>query len=280
MNNLGFHCHNLNVFQETVIDNGLKRCEFYNLPLNELSRLKQLIFKHKLDWSIHTPLFQIDWYPQPPTWSFLCDEDKDRQELTMKMVTLTTQYAEELGAEYMIVHFPSPGSSQTNGDDDKIKNIARRNCNRLAELVVKRKVNVHIEGVGASPLINSEFLTSILKEFTPLRYCFDTAHTNLAAIKYRFDLYDMYKELLPYLGSMHLWNTRGRDDYLTYHHVPVHPNQNPDDGWVDISRILQSLDSLRRSLPIIYESEPSYPKDLGGYDYREGVTWVKELLET
>jgi len=279
MSNLGFHCHNLDIVQETIIDNGLKRGEFYNLPLDELPRLKQLLAKHNLDWSIHTPLFQLDWYPQPPTWSFLCDEDRDKQELTMKMVTLTSQYAQELGAEYTIVHFPSPGS-ETPTNEDKVKDIARRNCNRLAELSIERKVNIHVEGVGASPLINTEFLTSVLKEFTPLRYCFDTAHSNLAAIKYDFDLYDLYKQLIPFLGSMHLWNTRGRDDYLAYRHVPVHPSQDPENGWVDIARLLQSLNSLKGTLAIIYESEPSYPEELGGYDYREGVMWVKELLET
>lgn len=277
MSNLGFHCHDLDIVEETIIGNGLRRGEFYNLPLDELPRLKHLIEHHKLDWSIHTPLIQIDWYPQPPTWSFLCDEDKDKQALTMKMITLTVQHAEELGAEYIVVHFPSPGSDSN--DDDKNWDIATRNCDRLAELSVKRKVSIHVEGVGASPLINAEFLTSVLKEFSPLRYCFDTAHTNLAALEYDFDLYDLHKELLPYLGSMHLWNTRGRDDYLAYHHIPVHPSQNAEDGWVDISRLLKTLNHSRSTLPIIYESQPFYPEELGGYDYKEGVKWVKELLE-
>ena len=277
MSNLGFHCHDLDIVEDTIIGNGLRRGEFYNLPLNELPRLKHLIEHHKLDWSIHTPLIQIDWYPQPPTWSFLCDEDKDKQALTMKMITMTVQHAEELGAEYIVVHFPSPGSDSN--DDDKNWDIATRNCDRLAELSVKRKVSIHVEGVGASPLINAEFLTSVLKEFSPLRYCFDTAHTNLAALEYDFDLYDLHKELLPYLGSMHLWNTRGRDDYLAYHHIPVHPSQNADDGWVDISRLLRTLNHSRSILPIIYESQPFYPEELGGYDYKEGVKWVKELLE-
>ena len=278
MSNLGFHCHDLDIVEDTIIGNGLRRGEFYNLPLDELHRLKNLIEHYKLDWSIHTPLIQLDWYPQPPTWSFLCDEDKDKQDLTIKMITLTAQHAEELGAEYIVVHFPSPGSDTD--CDDKHVDIARRSCDRLADISVKRKISIHVEGVGASSLINAEFLTTVLKEFSPLRYCFDTAHTNLAALEHEFDLYELYRELLPYLGSMHLWNTRGRDDYLAYRHVPVHPSQSTEDGWVDIPRLLKELNNSRSTLPIIYESEPSYPEELGGYDYKEGVNWIKELLET
>ena len=134
--------------------------------------------------------------------------------------------------------------------------------------------------MGQSRLINAGFLTAVLKEYTPLRYCFDTAHANLAAIYNEFDVYEFHGEMLPYLGSVHLWNTRSRDDYLAFRHIPVHPSQLPDDGWVDIPRILRAVRDSDRTLPVIFESMPSYPESLGDYDYREGVKWVKELLET
>jgi sugar phosphate isomerase/epimerase len=265
-----------------IIGNGLKRGEFYNLPPDDLARLRKLIDRHKLAWSIHAPLIQLDWYPRPPTWSFLCDEDRDNRELTMKMVNLTINHAEEFGAEYVVVHFPSPAShAPTENPDEKIRAIAWKSCDRLAELSVKRGVLLHIEGVGASPLINAEFLTSVLEQYSPpLKYCFDTAHSYLAAQSNDFDLYEFEKELLPYLGSVHLWNTRGRDDYNAYRHIPVHPSQSADEGWVDIARILKILGSKGNSLPLIFESDRLYPEALGKYDYREGVKWVKELLAT
>ena len=280
MISLGFHCHQVDALEEIIVGNGLKHGEFYNLPADDLPRLMQLIEHHKLDWSIHTPLTRLDWYPQPPTWSFLCDVDSDNREVTMKMITLTMDQAEEYGAEYVVVHFPSPASDASDESDEKLETIAWRSCERLAELSFKRNIPIHIEGVGQSRLINAEFLKAALKEFSPLSYCFDTAHANLAAMYNGLDLYELEVELLPYLGSIHLWNTRSRDDYLAFHHIPVHPSQSAEDGWVDIARVLRALDSDRNSLSIIFESEPSYPESLGNYDYREGVKWVKELLET
>ena len=279
MANLGFHCHQLDILEEVTVGNGLTRCELYNLPADELPRLRQLIDHHKLDWSIHTPLVRIDWYPQPPTWSFLCDVDKDNRDLTMKMITQTVQHAEEFGAEYVIVHFPAPASDASDENEGKLEEIAWRSCERIAELSFKRNVPIHIEGIGQTHLINAEFLCAMLKEFSPLRYCFDTAHSNLSTQYNSSDLYGLEEELLPYIGSMHLWNTRSRDDYLAFRHIPVHPSQDPGDGWVDIPRVMRALGTKKGSLPIIFESEPQFPKALGAHDYREGIEWVKELLE-
>jgi sugar phosphate isomerase/epimerase len=264
-----------------ILGNGLSRGEFYNLRATEFPRLKRLIGKHKLAWSIHAPLVQLDWYPQPPTWSFLCDPDSDKRELTMKMIMLSIEHAEELGAEYMVVHFPSPISEEHNENKAKLESIARKSCDRLAELSLKRKVPIHVEGVGATPLINAEFLTPLLEDYAPpLHYCFDTAHTQLASLSNDFDLYDFEKELLPYLGSVHLWNTRGKHDYVAYRHIPVHPSQSAAEGWVDIANVLKIMGSAKSSLPIIFESDRLYPEKLGEFDYREGVKWVKDLVET
>jgi len=199
----------------------------------------------------------------------------------MKMVTLTMEHADELGAEYAVVHFPSPTSEESDEGGAKVEAIAWKSCDRLAELSLKRGIPIHIEGVGASALINAAFLKRVLREYSPLlQYCFDTAHTHLAAMQNGFDLYAFEAELLPYLGSVHLWNIRSKADYLAFRHIPVHPSQSAEDGWVDIARVLQTMGSIRDSLPIIFESERFYPEALGNYNYIEGVQWVKKLLET
>jgi len=279
MNKLGFHCNSIDVLEEVIVGNGLNRGEFYNFPEDDLPELKRLIKHHKLDWSIHTPLIRIDWYPQPPTWSFLCDVDEDKAELTMKMVELTMDYADELGAEYIVVHFPSPSSDSSGTDKNKLTDIALGNFERLAELSYRRKVAVHIEGVGVSPMINIEFLRKILEDYPHFRYCMDIAHSSMAATGNGFDLYEFQEQIMPYLGSVHLWNTRGREDYITFRHIPVHPSQIPAEGWVDVERIIRALNCDGGSLPIIFESMPSYPRELGDFHYREGVKWVKELLK-
>ncbi len=72
MDKLGFHCHGLDHFEQVIIRNSLQRGEFYNFPPEELPMLKKKVFRYNLAVSIHSPLLKPSWYPDPPTWSFLC----------------------------------------------------------------------------------------------------------------------------------------------------------------------------------------------------------------
>ena len=83
------------------------------MPREDLPSLKREIESHGLTMSIHCPLVKPEWYPEPPTWAFLCDVDKDRRELNLEMIRQTMEMAKVFGAEYVVVHFPSPPSEAT-----------------------------------------------------------------------------------------------------------------------------------------------------------------------
>lgn len=276
LENIGFHCNRLRHFDTAITENNLCRGEFFNFPPTELTGLIRTILSRNLACSIHTPLIKPDWYPDPPTWSFLCDVDKDSRNRTFRMITEALAHAEEIGAEYIVVHFPTPSTDGSGENRDKLLSIAWKSCDQLAELSVKRGVSIHIEGLGNSPYLNDGFITEALTQY-PLRYCFDTGHMNLASKFNEFDLYEFAEEIAPFVGSIHLWNNRGHDDYLTYRHIAVHPSQDPEEGWADIRRLLEIL---KPSCPMILENPLSYPEALGNYDYRDGVQWVKEILTT
>ncbi len=108
---LGIHCNRLSHVEERITGNGLGHGEFYNFPKEHLPNLKHWLLSHDATMSIHTPLARVDWYPQPPTWSFLCDPDRDKRELNLRLVSETLDYGEDFGAEYVVVHFPAPPQS-------------------------------------------------------------------------------------------------------------------------------------------------------------------------
>ncbi len=273
---LGFHCHDLKGISEGILGNGLNRGEFFNFPPEEIPELAKELLRRGLLRSIHSPLLKPDWYPDPPTWSFLCDVNTDSRNRTFKMIVETLVQAGDFGAEYVIVHFPIPCTDGAGESESKLKSIAWKSCDQLAELSEKYGMSIHIEGLGNSPHLNDGFLADALKQY-PLRYCFDTGHMRLASQARGFDLYEFAAEIAPFVGSVHLWNNRGVDDYLSFRHIPIHPSQDPEEGWADIKRLLEIL---KPSYPVIFESPPSYPEALGDYDYRDGVKWVKEILAT
>ena len=271
---LGFHCHGMDHFEEVILRNGLRRGEFLNFPREETLKLKQEIYRLNLSSSIHVPLVKPYWYPAAATWSFICDEDPDKRKLTLRMVEETLKLASEFKAQYVVVHYPSP-ELQTD-DYHSLEKIGRESAELLSELGKRYSIPIHIEGTGPTPLLNFDFLARV-SSFPYLRYCFDCGHMHISSKILGFDLYQMASHMLPYIGSVHVWNNRGLEDYLSFHHIPVHPHQNPNEGWVDIEHFLHIIAS-QNDCPIILESNPSYPSELGGRDYRDGVEWVKEIL--
>ncbi len=278
MSRLGYHCHALDHLDEAILSNGLQRGEFYNFYPESLSDLSRRIERHGLAASIHAPLVRMPWYPSPPTLSFLCDVDEDRRSLSLAMVEETMKAAEAFGAEYVVVHFPVTPTTGTGGlSPGQLKDIAWDSAGRLAEYSDRHGVPIHMEGFGPSPFMNVGFLNEVMRGFPCLRYCFDTGHMHIASQRDGFDLYEFAGGLAPNIGSVHVWNSRGLEDYLSFGHIPVHPLQRPEDGWVDTARVLRLIIAGNPGCRIILESGLRYPQSLGGHDFREGVQWVREL---
>ena len=276
MSKLGFHCNRFNHIHDGIITNGLGRGEFYNFPAEELPLLRKEIHRRNILSSIHAPLVRPEWYPDPPTWSFLCDTEKGKRELSMRMIRETLEVAGEYNAEYVVVHFPSPIADGKTSDYSELKAIAMESCYLLDKLVDRYCMPVHIEGFGPSPFLNTDFLNEVFSLFHNLRYCFDLGHMNLAAERGDVDLNEFGHCIKLNIGSIHLWNNRGIEDYRQFRHIPVHPSQQSEHGWADVATILNEIGGLAHS--IIFESSHKYPESLGDYDYRDGVEWVKQLV--
>jgi sugar phosphate isomerase/epimerase len=276
MNKLGFHCKALSHIQDRLLSNGLQRGEFYNMPPGDTADLQRLVKQHRLAASVHTPLVQTPWYPDPPTWAFLCDPDQEKRTLNLRLIEETLCRVQGW-AEYVVVHFPSPPVSDSDGPEE-IRNIAEESALKLAQLSRKYGTPIHVEGFGPSPLLSVDFLKQVLAQCPELRYCFDTGHMNLAAKRDGLDIFHFAQEMSPYIGSMHLWNARNFDDYVHFRHIPVHPGQRPEQGWADIPRLVKTVLAQNDSCAIILESNDGYPAELGGYDYREGIAWLKQLI--
>ena len=279
MTELGFHCHDLSHFDTVIVSNGLLRGEFYNFAPETLPALTEEIKRHNLTASVHTPLVKSPWYPTPPTLSYLCDVDEGRRQLSRRMVKETMDTAADFGAEYVVVHFPTPPLASVDGMSYReLRGIAWASAVFLSELAQKHRVQVHCEGFGPSPFLTPEFIVQVTSQLPGLRYCFDVGHMHVASIRDAFDLYQFARQVAPYVGSVHLWNNRGERDYFAFGHIPVHPCQRPEDGWVDIARILDIIMTGSPDCRIILESGVHYPEALGRHDFRDGVKWVKGLL--
>ncbi|MDO8673294.1 MAG: sugar phosphate isomerase/epimerase family protein [Dehalococcoidia bacterium] len=281
MRNLGIHCNRIQHFDDRIIENGLTWGEFFSLPREHFEILRTKVKDNGTTVSIHLPLLETPWYPHAVTWSLLNDLSPERRELTFKMVEETLQLASDLNPRYMVVHFPTPGAEHS-GEVSHVMalDIGRRSAERLARLSEAYGVPIMIEGFGPSPLLNPEFLMEVVTTYPSLRYCLDIAHTFISSQRDGFDYFEFVRAMAPHIGTVHLWSTRGIQDYLAYRHIPLHPTLKPEDGWVDVEGTLRHVRQVNPDCPAIIEHGDRFPPGLGPTNYREGVEWIKGIVKT
>jgi len=279
-NRLGFHCENPAEIRNRVLANHLARVELYDLEAADLPEVQQILSAHGLRAGVHCPLVMPDWYSFAPTASFLLgDAGEKLRELTFRLIIQTLQEAQKLGAKYIVVHFPKPAPEpqQQPGLKPQV-DIAWDSAHRLARLAREFHTRICIEGFGERPFLSVGFLIEVLDAFPELDYCFDVGHIHLAALRGVLDYQEFLGQLAPRIGCVHLWNTRGPEDYAEFSHLPVHPTQAPNAGWVDIPWTLRTIREASPEASITFEHGIQFPPPFK-LDYREGVEWVKCILD-
>jgi shikimate kinase len=281
MNVLGVHCNRLEHLTTRLLGLGFTRGEFYNFVPDHLPTVKQFIREHGIVPSVHCPLRKAPWYPHPVTWSFLTtDVHHAERQLSLRLVEQALQDAQDIGATYMVVHYPTPASDRAGEMSlDEQYAVAWDSARRLNEWAQSFAIPIHIEGFGPSPFLTPDFLCQILTAFRNLRYCFDTGHMQIAAQRDGLDYFAFLERLAPYLGSLHIWNTRGMDDYRAYHHLSVHPQLDPAAGWVDIERVVRTVRAVNPCVPFVLEFSDSFPAEFG-LNFEAGIEWFKELVNS
>jgi sugar phosphate isomerase/epimerase len=277
---LGFRCESPDQIRERVLANGLSLVELNMIDISDLSEIKQMIVDHDLTVGVHSPLIMHAWYPFTPTASFLLgDAGEDLKELTLRFVSQTLEDSRDLGAAYVVAHFPKPAPADHQQPDwTPQMEVAWDSAARLAQLAEKYQIRVNIEGFGERPFLSTDFLTRVLTTFPALSYCFDVGHIHLAALHGVLDYFDFLRRLAPYIGSVHLWNTRGPQDYAEYSHLPTHPSQQPASGWANIPRTVRIIREINPDAIFIFEHSTQFPSPFE-LDYREGVDWIRQVLD-
>jgi len=277
---LGFRCETPDQIRERVLANGLSHVELNTINAADLPEIKQLVADHGLTVGVHSPLIMPDWYPFPPTASFLLgDAGQELKALTLRFMAQTLADSRDLQPMYVVAHFPKPAPTDNVQPKWILQmEMAWDSAARLAELAEKYQIRINIEGFGKRPFLSADFLTEILTAFPTLSYCFDVGHIHLAALRGVLDYFDFLNRLAPYIGSVHLWNTRSPQDYARYSHLPIHPSQRPDSGWADIDQTVRIIREANPNVTFVFEHGIQFPVPFE-LDYREGVDWIKNQLE-
>ncbi len=276
---LSIHCNRLSHLTHRVIELGFCRSEFYNLSPEDMPIFKRFIRDRGITPSVHCPLRKAPWYPYPVTWSFLTSENHDEQRaLSFRLIEESLRDAADIDAAYVVVHYPNPAPASPDQIPlDRQHETAWKSARRLQEMSEIYGVPIYIEGFGPTPFMSPDFLASVFLAYPALRYCFDTGHIALMAQRDGLNYFGFLEAIAPYIGCVHVWNTRGMADYERYHHLPPHPALKPSDGWVDIERVVAKTRAANPAAVFVLEYTHDMPPEFG-LNHAEGIAWFKELV--
>ncbi|MTI49243.1 sugar phosphate isomerase/epimerase family protein [Sporosalibacterium faouarense] len=247
---------------------GIEACMFPNEK--EVGVLVEEAKKHKFKMGIHFSLFQGSYRLRDPLFLSL---DSNEVEKSYKAFKSELKYASEIGADYILVHFPKPVllDKDINWDnwrfghkdeyiyeDEYPYNLFKKNIEymfyRLSELSKNYGVRIVLEHDAISKyLYKTELLTELLDQYNNLKICLDIARLHLLeSIDKDFDRKKFVNQMAPYTYLVHLSNVK-IDSNLTNNHYPALSHLNNEDGWADAREYLRDITRINKDIKILFE---------------------------
>jgi sugar phosphate isomerase/epimerase len=241
-------------------------------PEDRLDVVLAYVDKLGLSYGFHDPL---PWHPRWQ-WPSLTDPDASEQARSLGVMAHTLETASRHNARYALTHFPSVHFEPVERwSRERALEAGHEVAATLARWADERGVPILLENVGPNPYWDAAAWQEIFRTYAPLSFCLDVGHLHLDTGGQRDENRAFVDALAPFTRQVHVYNAT-REAYQAFHHVPAHPEQRPDDGWIDLPELL-GIVVERRAGPVrfIFEHTPQYPVD---EDYvRAGMDWIREI---
>lgn len=260
----------------SYVHRGIGRTEFFDLTDAELddlgSTLDALTGEGRNRFSFHAPIVRPDYFPHTGVTCFFLSEDAQRREMSFQLLGDTLGRAERWGAEYVVCHLTYAPTDTT--DTATAHKLAEDSCARIAAMSTAAGMPVDIEFAAYTDAFNCpDRFTDTVARHPELGICIDIGHAYIGSLLRQRDFHDDIAALAPIARSMHLWNTAGPEHNRRHGHVPLHPSQRPDDGWIDVAQTLHTVLSANDSVNIIFE----YPISEITPEIQAGYDWVADI---
>ncbi len=263
--------------EASLIHRGLGRVEFFDFTAQQMGDLQGALDSMAAEgrgrFSFHNPIHRPAYFPYSGVTCFFLNEDREKRELSFRLLERSMELAKEWGAQYMVSHLTfGPTDSK---DAETAEGLAAKACMRMAELSRVYAVPLDVEFAAYTDSFNRAALfAETVGKHPELGVCIDAGHAFLGALKRGRDYLDDIAALAPAARSLHLWNSLGPEHTKQNHHTPLHPCQDPKDGWIDIEGTLKLVRQENPRLNVIFE----YPVKEVTAEIQEGYDWVAGII--
>jgi sugar phosphate isomerase/epimerase len=262
---------------------GLRRAEFVIFDPATRGSLLEYIRGTDLRFSVHTPMFMPEDYPENPLLACIVDPDDDRRCRAVGLMMRNMDLAAELGGEYTVVHVQRPEQFAGAAPGAFREREAMRMALLSAEVLAAHSDRTGVPVLLENLMDNATFYSAVhylevLDAFPQLGFCLDVGHLDMDARRFGINIMEFVQALAPRTRAVHLQNSFGPTHPTAPRpwKIPVHPSQNPCDGWVDIRSVLSAVLRANPACVINFEFRPE--KSQGNEFILEGMNWIRQIL--
>ena len=268
---------------------GIELSEFHEM--SEVQKVLELSKKYNFNIGIHFPLLKSSYkYRDPQVTSMEEDEVVEAFDAIIKELKL----AQEIGAQYLLIHFPKPLIYDSVSDwrilrcqpyDSVSETLLERETFIDQCQKAMRQLNNLSEDYNMPIVLEMEFInkwfyeetwfTDYLKEYKNLSICLDFSRLHFQDyIVKDFDVYAFISALSSYTSALHVANLQV-DGVLGKRHYPAFSHLSSKDGWADIRKHIWSLTDKSKLKNILFEHRT---EDFSREQVVSCYEWVKGLI--
>ncbi|MBI4278022.1 MAG: TIM barrel protein [Armatimonadetes bacterium] len=264
-----------------------------NLPDRAaVERVRRFVRERGLRLGVHYPLqHQGDTTVRSPA---LTSPDEEERRAAFADVEAALREAEEVGADYLLLHFPHPaiisraapepfhaiarhfGVRYTDEyDPAQFVEVTLQVADQLAGLSARHGLPLVLENdIFDAAFWRSRSFETLFSAYPELGLCLDIPRLQVNAwISPGFDPWSFLERMAPSLVEVHLSSTQWRGDVVR-RHVPALPEHSAAEGWVEVGPFLQRALAARPGCRILFEHNPTV---VSAEDLARCYQWVRGI---
>ncbi|MGM0379548.1 MAG: TIM barrel protein [Bacillota bacterium] len=279
INSLNFDFSLLKKYKFEHLEVCLGRKGSYKDRLNRSLNLINDAQKRNVNLSVHLPIYLFDWYPYDYLSAFFIHSDKDKREISFKLLEKNLKRLKNFNISFLVLHFP--GINHKDKNIENFEKILNNSLNKVNKLAKKYNQKILLEYFGSNILFaDYNIWIEKIKKFSNLGILLDTGHLYFSSILNDFDFNKAFNKLKENSEAFHFWTTKGKDIYgnnefyQKYHHIIPNISQKKNNNWAfDTKEIYESM--IGTNKPIIIEASPFYKGE--NYYYKSIDTLSKMI---
>ncbi len=238
----------------------------------DITSLLKLSRSHTIKVSYHAPVF----HQADPRLTYYLSSNFRLREATFEILEINLRMAKSLPTEYVIIHFTSGSMVEEDITDSEVKYLAMKSAKRINMLSKEYNIPVNLEYTSHnSRFVLPDDYIEVVKNYPNLGLCLDPGHLKMVCEEYGLNYFTELEKLLPYVKVIYMWNIISKKGMEKHGYIPVHPDQNPIDGWIDIEETLKLALSYNKDIYIIFEPNFEYKDEKY---FEDGVNWINNIV--